>query len=172
MSNLTFSSASIAAITDVSAALTRAEAVERKSYDTLHAEGARSTDFVSPKSKDRLSTATPEMWEAASAAIVAGYTPRVRKLLAAPTKALSEVDKADKRYWQMQIGSRLGAISRGLAKREGATDERGTKNSKAAIDKLRIALETAEKIVQAETDWTFDAADFLKDLRALNRKIK
>ena len=172
MSNVTFSSASIAAITDVSAALTRAEAVERKSYDTLHAEGARSTDFVSPKSKDKVSTATPEMWEAASAAVVAGYSARVQKLLAAPTKALSEVDKADKRYWQMQIGSRLGAISRGLAKREGATDNRAAQQPKSPEDKIRGMIESIEKIVQGAEGLTFDAADFLKDLRALNRKIK
>jgi hypothetical protein len=81
------------------------------------------------------------------------------------TRLTSATGKTDRR-------ARLATSEKGLAKREGATDERGTKNTKAAIDKLRIALETAEKIVQAETDWTFDAADFLKDLRALNRKIK
>jgi hypothetical protein len=172
MSNITLSSASITAITSVSAAITRKDAVENKSYDTLHAEGVRSSDFVSPDSKKKVSTASPEMWEAAKVAVVAGFSTRAQKLLAAPTKALSEVDKADKRYWTMQIGSRLGAISRGLAKREGVADERAPQTPKSAEDKIRAMLESVEKIVQGAEGLTFDAADFLKRLRDLNRMVK
>jgi hypothetical protein len=172
MSNIILNGDHAKHITAGVAAITGATRKLESSIDALAAGGMLSTDFVSPKSKDKVSTASPEKFAAINAAIVLGFTARVQKLLAAPTKALPETDKADKRYWQQQIGARRGDFEKGLAKREGATDERGTKNTKAAIDKLRIALETAEKIIQAETDWTFDAADFLKDLRALNRKIK
>lgn len=159
----------------ITAGVSAIESASRKlqsSVDALFAGGMRSTDFISPKSKDGGSTASPEMFEAINAAVVAGFTARVQKLLAAPVKSLSDADKADRRYWQQQIGARRNDFKSALEKREGKTAERAAQASKSATEKLRIALETAEKIVQAETDWTFDAADFLKDLRALNRKIK
>ena len=142
------------------------------SIDALHAGGMRSTDFISPKSKDGASTSSPEQFEAINAAIVAGFTVRGQKLLAAPTKALPEADKAEKRYLQQQIGARRNDFKRGLEKREGAADDRAPQAPKSPEDKIRAMIESIEKIVQGAEGLTFDAADFLKDLRALNRKIK
>jgi hypothetical protein len=144
----------------------------QSSIDALVAAGMRSTDFISPKSKDGLSTASPEKFEGINTAIVAGFTARGQKLLAAPTKALSDADKAEKRYLQQQIGARRNDFKRGLEKREGAADNRAAQQPKSPEDKIRAMIESIEKIVQGSEGLTFDAADFLKDLRALNRKIK
>jgi hypothetical protein len=92
--------------------------------------------------------------------------------MAAPTKALPEADKAEKRYWQQQIGARRNDFQRGLAKREGIADDRAPQAPKSPEDKIRAMIESIEKIVQGAEGLTFDATDFLKDLRALNRKIK
>lgn len=172
MSNVTLNPAVATAITAAVAAVEGASRKMQSSIDALVSAGMRSTDFISPKAKDGLSTASPEQFEAINAAIVAGFTARVQKLLTAPTKALSDADKSDKRYWQQQIGARRNDFKRGLEKREGVTDTRAAQQPKSPEDKIRAMIESIEKIVQGAEGLTFDAADFLKDLRALNRKIK
>ena len=172
MSNLNLHPAVATAITAAVAAVEGASRKMASSIDALVSAGMRSTDFISPKSKDGLSTASPESFEAINAAIVAGFSARVQKLLAAPTKALSETDKSDKRYWQQQIGARRNDFKRALEKREGVADNRAPQAPKSAEDKIRAMLESVEKIVQGAEGLTFDAADFLKRLRDLNRMVK
>ena len=172
MSNLILNGDHAKHITAGVAAITGATRKLASSIDALHAGGMRSTDFISPKSKDGASTASPEKFEGINVAIVAGFSARVQKLLAAPTKALSDTDKADKRYWQQQIGARRNDFQRGLEKREGKADDRAPQAPKSPEDKIRAMIESIEKLVQGAEGLTFDAADFLKDLRALNRKIK
>jgi hypothetical protein len=172
MSNLNLHPAVATAITTAVAAVEGASRKMQSSIDALVSAGMRSTDFVSPKSKDGLSTASPEQFEAINAAIVAGFSARTQKLLAAPTKALSETDKSDKRYWQQQIGARRNDFKRGLEKREGVNDNRAPQQPKSAEDKIRAMLESVEKIVQGAEGLTFDAADFLKRLRDLNKMVK
>ena len=172
MSNIKLAANVSAAITAAVAAVEGASRKLTSSIDTLVSAGMRSTDFISPKSKDGASTASPEQFEAINAAIVAGFTARGQKLIAAPTKGLSDQDKAEKRYLQQQIGARRNDFKRGLEKREGKADERAAQQPKSPEDKIRAMIESIEKIVQGSEGLTFDAADFLKDLRALNRKVK
>jgi hypothetical protein len=172
MSNLNLHPAVATAITAAVAAVEGASRKMASSIDALVSAGMRSTDFISPKSKDGLSTASPEQFEAINAAIVAGFSARTQKLLDAPTKALSETDKSDKRYWQQQIGARRNDFKRGLEKREGVADTRAPQAAKSAEDKIRGKIEDIEKIVQGAEGLTFDAADFLKRLRDLNRMVK
>ena len=172
MSNVILKPEVATAITTAVAATEGALRKMQSSIDALETAKMRSTDFVSPKSKDGASTSSPEQWEAIRAAVVLGFTVAVQKLLAAPTKALSDVDKSEKRHWQMQIGARINDFKRGLEKREGKEDDRAAQQPKSPEDKIRAMIESIEKIVQGAEGLTFDAADFLKDLRALNRKIK
>lgn len=172
MSNLNLHPEIATAITTAVGALEGASRKMQSSVDAIAAAGGRSTDFISPKSKDGLSTASPESFEAVNAAIVAGFSARVQKLLAAPTKALSDTDKADKRYWQQQIGARRNDFKRALEKREGVADNRAAQQPKSPEEKIRAMLESVEKLVQGAEGLTFDAADFLKRLRDLNRMVK
>jgi outer membrane PBP1 activator LpoA protein len=158
MSNITLSPAIAAAITEAVALTGKAERKFGSTIDLLAAEGFRSTDFISPKSD--ASTASPEQWDAINAAIVAGFTKAAQQLLDKPTKSLEDPAKAEKRYWQQQIGAKRNDFKRGLQTREMADNSRAARQPKAAIDKLRVALETVEKIAQAN-EWEFDVVDFL-----------
>jgi outer membrane PBP1 activator LpoA protein len=158
MSNITLSPAIAAAITEAVALTGKAERKLGSTIDLLWSEGFKSSDFISPKSE--ASTASPEQFDAINAAIVAGFTKAAQQLLDKPTKSLEDAAKAEKRYWQQQIGAKRNDFKRGLEKREGADDSRAARQPKAAIDKLRVALETVEKIAQGN-EWEFDVVDFL-----------
>ena len=173
MSNIVLIETVGKSVEDFSRAKTAADTKTGKALDEMHAGGLKSTDTLSPNTKkDNGSTASPELYEGLRVCVVAGFSAYAQKLLKAPTKSLSDVDKSAKKYWQEQIGARLNDIRKGLERREGKAAERAPQTPKSAVDKLRIALETAEKIVQGEAEWSFDAADFLKHLRDLNRMVK
>ena len=160
-------------VEEFSRAKTAAETKTGKALDDMHASGLKSTDTLSPNTKkDNGSTASPELYEGLKVCVVAGFSAYAQKLLKAATKSLSDVDKSAKKYWQEQIGARLNDIRKGLERREGKADDRAPQQPKSPEDKIRAMIESIEKIVQGAEGLTFDAADFLKDLRALNRKIK
>jgi len=170
MSNITLSTVIANAITETVSLSGKADRKLGSTIDLLVSEGMRSTDFISPKSE--ASTASPEQFEAVNVAIVAGFTKAAQQLLAKPTKSLEDADKAEKRYWQQQIGAKRNDFKRGLEKREGADDSRAARQPKSPVEKLRAALETVEKVVQGHDAWDFDAADFQTALRSLNRLVK
>lgn len=175
--------ASLTAMTAAVAAKRTADNKLESAIDVLWANGARSTDMISPDSKARkdgkVSTATKEQYAASRAAVVAGFTKAHQQLLAKPTKSLEDIDKATKRYWQQQIGARLKDFFDGLEKREAAanpdtTDTREPKVVKAAIEKLGDAIDTAEKILQGDgtfPDW-FDVPEAAAVIKAFRNKYK
>lgn len=172
MSNITLNATIANAITETVSLSGKADRKLGSTIDLMVSEKMVSTDFVSPKSKTKTSTASPEMFEQINAAIVAGFTKAAQQLLAKPTKSLEDADKAEKRYWQQQIGAKRNDFETGLAKREGADDTRAARQPKSPVEKLRAALETVEKVVQGHDAWDFDAADFQTALRSLNRLVK
>jgi len=172
MSNITLNAAIASAITETVSLSGKADRKLGSTIDLMVSEKMVSTDFVSPKSKTKTSTASPEMFEQINAAIVAGFTKAAQQLLAKPTKSLEDADKAEKRYWQQQIGAKRNDFETGLAKREGADASREPRQPKSPVEKLRAALETVEKVVQGHDAWDFDAADFQTALRSLNRLVK
>jgi len=172
MSNITLNATIANAITETVSLSGKADRKLGSTIDLMVSEKMVSTDFVSPKSKTKTSTASPEMFEQINAAIVAGFTKAAQQLLAKPTKSLEDADKAEKRYWQQQIGAKRNDFETGLAKREGADASREPRQPKSPVEKLRAALETVEKVVQGHDAWDFDAADFQTALRSLNRLVK
>ena len=172
MSNITLNAAIASAITETVSLSGKADRKLGSTIDLMSSEKMVSTDFVSPKSKTKTSTASPEMFEQINSAIVAGFTKAAQQLLAKPTKSLEDADKAEKRYWQQQIGAKRNDFETGLAKREGADASREPRQPKSPVEKLRAALETVEKVVQGHDAWDFDAADFQTALRSLNRLVK
>ena len=175
--------ASFNAMTAAVEAKRKADDKMDSAIDVLWANGARSTDMISPANTTRkdgkVSTATKEQYAASRAAVVAGFTKAHQQLLKKPTKSLEEVDKATKRYWQQQIGARLKDFFDGLEKREAAansdtTDTREPKVVKAAIEKLGDAIDTAEKILQGDgtfPDW-FDVPEATAVIKAFRNKYK
>ena len=174
--------ASLTAMTAAVAAKRTADNKLESAIDVLWANGARSTDMISPDSKDRkdgkVSTATKEQYAASRAAVVAGFTKAHQQLLAKPTKSLEDIDKATKRYWQQQIGARLKDFFDGLEKREAAANPEAVttqpKTTKPAIEKLGDAIDTAEKILQGDgtfPDW-FDVPEAAAVIKAFRNKYK
>jgi len=173
MSNIVLLETVGKSVEDFSRAKTTADTKTGKALDDMHAGGLLSTDTLSPNTKaDNGSTASPELYDGLKSCVVAGFSAYAQKLLKAPTKSLSDVDKSAKNYWQKQIGARLNDIRKGLERREGKADERAPQQPKSPEDKIRTMLESIEKVVQGSEGLTFDAADFLKRLRDLNRMIK
>jgi hypothetical protein len=184
MTNSTTSWAVEASLTAITAAVVARRTADSKlesCIDALAANGALSTDFISPDSKKarkdgKVSTATKDDYAKARSAVVAGFTKAVQQLLDKPTKSLEDIDKANKRYWQQQIGARLGDFHDGLDKRETANtpDTREPKVTKAAIEKLGDAIDTAEKILQGDgtfPDW-FDLPEAAAVIKAFRNKYK
>jgi hypothetical protein len=64
MSNIKANADLLKHITQGVAAVASATRKMASSIDALHAGGMRSTDFISPKSKDGASTSSPEQFEA------------------------------------------------------------------------------------------------------------
>lgn len=142
--------------------------------DTLVAEGYKSTDFISPKTKDGGSTATPELFDDINATIVTGFEKRVQTLLAKPTKSLKETQKSDKRYWQQQIGARRNDFKRALEKREnvGNSDGAGTRNrtpEQRLLDDLNDAVKVAQNLESPQLDIVEFVGHINKALAMLNK---
>jgi hypothetical protein len=157
------------AIVSVVKKSTDAEKAKISAVDVLVAEGYKSTDFVSPKSKTGGSTATEELFDDINRVIVLGFEKRVQKLLAyttAEAKALPELEKKDRRYWFQQIGSKRNDFKTALEKREAATlTGRPTGNQPTKLEMLKRALEDALKRTTAldpEKDSIPDAVDLVE----------
>ena len=91
-----------------------------KATDLLVADGFKYTDFISPGTANKpnpKSTATKELHDKISGVIKLGFTEGVQKLLNTPTRGLTEHGKANKRYWNQQIGARRGDFRKALQKR-------------------------------------------------------
>ena len=115
--------------------------------DLLISGGFPATYCKSPKKGVEGNEPTVEHKEAYAAlkvAVVAGFTETRRKLLDTPTKALSEKQKDTKRYWQKQIGARVGDFHNQLQRREdvaaGITNPRTTKSVETYSSETLVAL--------------------------------
>jgi len=135
------------AIANAVSATTKSLRATQTAIDLFVADGWKSTDLISPKGKDSKSTASEEKFAELNAAIVAGFTATTQKLLETNTKTLTETGKANKRYWQQQIGARRNDFKTALSKREDAKN--GGANTKRS-DAQRIAdnLNDCSKVIE------------------------
>lgn len=169
------SAATAKAVSDYTAAATRTNAQRGKLLDMLHADGVTSDMLAAPaKGEDRA------FYDSAKAAVVAGFTPQVQKLLKADAKSLKPAQKIDRKYWQQQIGSRMSDLKSGLAKREAAiaaaeaaeSGEDADKPTATWEAKTRAALATLVKQAQGKEATTIkDLAAFIADLNSAIARI-
>ena len=87
------------------------------------------TDFVSPNTKDSISTSTPEYYESIRQAIAKGFTSEERVLWETPTKELDAVQSYDKRELGKKIGSKIKDIRRQLQKEQEPKKDRAEPRS-------------------------------------------
>ena len=148
----------------------RADVARGAALDLLIADGFdKVTDYVSPKSNG--STCEPEEWEALKGAVVMGFSKTAQVILDTPTKALDDVKKSDKRYWQQQINARIADFKRQLAKREKA-DERGPSRTRTLAEWFTDFATDGEKKLRNAEDCTFEILPVLKLVQDIKRLVK
>ena len=118
------------------------------------------TDYVSPKSNG--STIHPDEWTALKAAIALGFTKTNQALLEKPTKSLTETQKSDKRYWQQQLGARIGDFKAQLSKRLNVDKSDGAGSRNRSLDqRVRDNLNDVIKVCQSAEEPSFDVIDMI-----------
>jgi hypothetical protein len=141
-----------------------------KFTDALRSEGITS-DMLKAPAKG----ADSAFYDSFKAAVVAGFDATKRKLLAAPTKGMSEAQKKAKREAQQSIGARIGDIRRLIAvaeKREEGEGE-GEGAAKSTFES-RLKRDLTKYIAQIEAleAAKFTVVDMLKYLKAASALIK
>ena len=140
----------------------KAERAMATAIDAMVSEGLTFTDFISPKTAGGGSTASPEKFEEINRAIVLGFSQTAQKLLDTPTKGLSETQKANKRYWQQQIGARRNDFKRALEKRVRIVEEGGTPSRvRTPEQRIRDNLNDVLKVCQNAEEANFDINDMV-----------
>ena len=134
------------AIANAVSAATKSLRATQTAIDLFVADGWKSTDLISPKGKDSKSTSTEERFAELTKAIVAGFTPATQKLLETNTKTLTDAGKANKRYWQQQIGARRNDFKTALAKREDANG--GAKPKRSDAQRIADNLNDCSKVIE------------------------
>lgn len=155
----------------------KAEQGQTKAVDALFADGIVPADLESPaKGADRTN------YDSFRHAVVMGFTADARKLVQADkavAKGYTEAQKADRRYWQQQIGSKLKDLRNALAKRyeakriaeltpeqrEAEAAEQGSKATDSAR-LLRDVTAWINRLEKAEAT-ELPVTDCLKHLKAL-----
>ena len=149
----------------------RADRATTRAVDLLIAEGFdKPTDYQSPKGKE--STVTPEEWDALKSAVVLGFTQTVQDLLVKPTKALSEAEKANKRYWSQQINSRIGDFRKQVAKRICAESGGAGPQPRSTDQRVRDGLNDILKVCEKSEEAGFDITEMVKAVKAALKLIK
>ena len=170
MANTILSTSVRNAIAQDVAAVERSAKMRHALIDLLVASNIRSTDFISPKSKDSGSTASPELFAELKSAVVAGFTAADQALLKLESKAaiaaLKPEKSARRTYVQQQVGSRMKDYKNALKRREDAgKDEGGAGGGKRdATTRLLDHLAKASNVLRQESDFSFEVAPMVERL--------
>ena len=133
--------------------------------DLLIADGFdKVTDYVSPKSDG--STIKPDEWTALKAAVVTGFTATNQALLLKPTKTLTEQQKSDKRYWQQQVGARIGDFKSQIAKRLDSESGGAGSSNRTLDQRVRDNLNDVIKVCGAAEEATFNVTEMQKVVKS------
>ena len=150
-----------------SAATTEGEKKRGEHADALFAAGMRHTACISPVGKDSAeSTATEDGFAKTKAAILAGFSQSDTALFLVDVKALSDEDKARKRYVTQQVSSRLKDLRNQLKARAIAAGEiePEQKDIKTSAEKIIAALKTIANIARKDETPEYDPAQLIKSV--------
>jgi len=105
-------------------------------------------------------------------AIVAAFPKRAKNLLATPVKALNAKSKADRKYWQQQIGSKVGdfkaAFTRRVNPKTGDGANARTDDATFLMERLAACIKRVQKSEAAD----FDCEAVIAKLQATLKLIK
>lgn len=177
MTNVNISLATIKAIGDFSNKSLTGDKAKTKAADSLIADGVTSEQLKAPKKdQDR------SLYDAIGRAVVTGFSVAAQAMLAADIKSLAGIGddaalnrdrkcKENRRYWQQQIGSKIGDLRAALARRE--VDESESEGKSSTLES-RIKRDLAKYVAQLEKVESFkgDVVSLLKTLRSASAYIK
>lgn len=112
--------------------------VKALTLDALQADGVKSFHLDIPKQKK--ANANEGLHNSIKLAIVSAFDADVQALLKKEPKTLSDMDRANKRYWQTQIASEFAYYRRELKKRE----ERETKQNDEKATPVEMYFKTLQ----------------------------
>jgi hypothetical protein len=98
-------------------------------------------------------------------AIIKGLPVTWQSLIAKDTKTLSESDKTEKRYAQMQVGSYYGKVKRALIDFE-TPKSSAPRVTRTAVQRIIDSLNDAIDVAQGSEDLNMDVALFIKNIKA------
>ena len=157
-------------ITNVVSATQDVKGKTKKMVDLLVADGIKSSMLDKPSKKtDANPNATLQF--GITQAIIKGLPVTWQSLIAKDTKTLSESDKTEKRYAQMQVGSYYGKVKRALIDFENpkSSAPRVTRTAKQRIiDSLNDAIEVA----QGADDLDMDISKFISAVKGAIALVK
>ena len=138
---------------------TKSDKATKSAVDLLIADGFdKPSDYISPLKEG--STVTKEEWANLKAAIVLGFSKRNQALLTKPVKSLSEIDKAERRYQQAQVGARIGDFKKQVINRQDGSDGAGSRN-RSPDQRIRDNLNDVIKVCQSAEEPTFNISDMI-----------
>jgi len=150
-----------------STATTEGEKKKGQHLDAMYAAGMRHTACISPTGKDSAeSTATEDGFAQLKGSILAGFPQSDTSLFLVDVKALSDEDKARKRYVTQQVGSRLKDIRKGLKARsiDAGEIEPEQKDTKTSAEKIIAALKTIANTARKDETPEYDPAQLIKSV--------
>ena len=140
--------------------------------DVLYSGGFEARFCKAPKKGCEEYAEHKERFDAVTAAIVLGFTESNRKLLDKPTKSLSEAQKVNKRYVQMQIGARRNDFGKQLQRREDiASGITNARNSKSIETRMSESCAQLKKWLEAAESAEFDLVMALEKLKELTTVV-
>jgi len=156
------SSAATRAVTQWSGKAVAADKGKSTMVEALRADGVVSDDLVYVKGKE-----DTVLVKALKSAIVAGWTTTVQELLKKDVKTLSEKQKAERRYWMQQIGSKIKDVRNALKTKENGAGKQRTL-------KQLINAEATKRMTQVQADEkpNYDAVELLKVLAIVAKLTK
>jgi hypothetical protein len=151
-----------------------------KVVDGLYSDGVLPEMMFAPK-KDE----SRVFYQTLELAVVLGFSTSVRAMLECDVKTLAEIDedkakvnrdikcKANRRYWQMQIGSCIKDMRNSLAKRLKPARSDGAEEDKSSWEstKRKVISEIITQAQKKETSTINDIGSFIKDLQSALARI-
>jgi len=140
-----------------------------KAVDLLIADGVTSEMLGSREAKYHT-----DLHDSVKISVVLGFTATVQALLKKDAKGLSDAQKSDKRYWSMQIGSKVKDLRNALAKREALAEESDGAGTRSASFDARLKKDLSAWIAKVEKleGSSFSVVDMLKHLKGASALIK
>lgn len=134
-----------AAITNAVSTTLKGDRAKANAVDKMVADGIKSTDMITMKKPE--STATPELWDSITKAIVAGFPQRSQDAFNAPSsKGMTDAQKLTRRAAIQNVGGKRSDFKAALMKREEVIG--GAKPKRSDAQRIADNLNDCSKVIE------------------------